>query len=140
MRTSKKQNRIRQWIKEGNLKIISRVLDAVKLNFSDSIQFIEDCLEQECLKKNISVDVVIFYYIPRSKMLARKNISYSLVLGFKSERFSLHLTKYAKRYTMKLNSLSHDIYLRVRESQQLGFVTLNGNFAVSGWVGLAYDR
>ena len=30
--------------------------------------------------------------------------------------------------------------LAIRERQQLGFVTLNGNLAVSGWVGLAYDR
>ena len=30
--------------------------------------------------------------------------------------------------------------IQVRERQQLGFVTLNGNLAVSGWVGLAYDR
>ena len=28
----------------------------------------------------------------------------------------------------------------VRERQQLGFVTLNDNLAVSGWVGLAYDE
>ena len=28
----------------------------------------------------------------------------------------------------------------IREHRQLGFVTLNGNLAVSGWVGLAYDR
>ena len=28
----------------------------------------------------------------------------------------------------------------LRERQQFGFVTLNGNLAVSGWVGLAYDR
>ena len=27
-----------------------------------------------------------------------------------------------------------------RERRQLGFVTLNGNLAVSGWVGLTYDR
>ena len=27
-----------------------------------------------------------------------------------------------------------------RERRQWGFVTLNGNLAVSGWVGLAYDR
>ena len=29
---------------------------------------------------------------------------------------------------------------KVRERRQLGFVTLNGNLAVIGWVGLAYDR
>ena len=30
--------------------------------------------------------------------------------------------------------------LLVRERRQVGFVTLIGNLAVSGWVGLAYDR
>ena len=47
------------------VKIISRVLNAVKLNFPDTIQFTEDCLEQECLKEKISVDEVIFYYIQK---------------------------------------------------------------------------
>ena len=51
--------------------------------------------------------------MPRSKKLAQKNIFYSLVLGFKAERFSLDFTKYAQRYSMKLHSLSHDIYLRI---------------------------
>ena len=51
--------------------------------------------------------------MPRSKNLVQKNIFYFAVPGFKTERFSLLLTKYAKRNSMKLNSLSHDIYLRV---------------------------
>ena len=32
------------------------------------------------------------------------------------------------------------IYRAPRERWQLGSITLNGNLAVSGWVGLAYDR
>ena len=32
------------------------------------------------------------------------------------------------------------VYKTLRERRQLGFVTLNGNLAVSGWVGLAYDH
>ena len=43
-------------------KIISRVLDAVKLNFPETTQFTEDRLEQECSKENISVDEVIFLF------------------------------------------------------------------------------
>ena len=43
------------------LKIISRVLEEVKLNSPETIQFIEDCLEQECLKGNISVEDVTFF-------------------------------------------------------------------------------
>ena len=87
------------------LKIISRALEEVQSNFPDTMQFIEDCIQQGYLKENMSVDEV--------KKLAQKNISYSLVPNFKAKRFSLHLTKYAKRYSMKLNSLSHDVYLRV---------------------------
>ena len=49
----------------------------------------------------------------RSKKRAQKNYFYSAVLGFKAEKFSLHLTKYINRYSMKLNSLSHDISLPV---------------------------
>ena len=42
--------------------IISRVLDAVKLNFPETTQFIQDCLEQKCSNENISVDEVIFLF------------------------------------------------------------------------------
>ena len=87
------------------VKIISRVLDAVKLNFPETTQFIQDCLEQKCSKENISVDEVIFF----TSLVAK----YYLEPKFKAEKVSLHLTKYAKRYSMKLNSLSHDIYLRL---------------------------
>ena len=92
------------------VKMMSRALVVVKLNFPDIIQFINDCLAQDCSKENISVDGVIFYYKKKKKKLAQKSISYSLVLGFKAEKFSLHLTKYAKRYSMKLNSPNHDIF------------------------------
>ena len=44
------------------VKIISRVLDAVKLNFPETTQFIQDCLEQKCSNENTSVDEVIFLF------------------------------------------------------------------------------
>ena len=44
------------------VKTISRVLDAVKLNFPGPTQFIKDCLEQECSKENISVDELVFFF------------------------------------------------------------------------------
>ena len=44
------------------VKIISRLSDVVKLNFPETTQFIEDCLERECSKENISVDEVIFLF------------------------------------------------------------------------------
>ena len=37
------------------VKIIPRVLDAVKLNFPETIQFIEECVEQKFSKENVTV-------------------------------------------------------------------------------------
>ena len=42
------------------VKIISRVLEEVKLHFPETMQFIEDCLGQECSKANITAEEVIF--------------------------------------------------------------------------------
>ena len=36
--------------------------------------------------------------------------------------------------------LTRLITILLRERRQIGFVTLNDNLAVSGWVGIAYDR
>ena len=49
------------------LKIISRILDAVKLNFPDTLQFIEDFLGQEWLRENITVEEVIFFAYVEAK-------------------------------------------------------------------------
>ena len=35
-----------------------KVLDEVRVRFPDTEQFIEDSIEQECLKQNISADEV----------------------------------------------------------------------------------
>ena len=43
------------------LRVAFKVLDAVKTQFSDTKQFIEDSIDQEFLKENISVDDVIFF-------------------------------------------------------------------------------
>ena len=42
--------------------IISRVLEEVKPHFPETIEFIEDCLEQECSKDNIAVEAIIFLF------------------------------------------------------------------------------
>ena len=64
VRTSNKHNTRQEktnMVKQ-RLKIISRALEEVQSNFPDSMQFIEDCIEQGCLKENISVDEVIFLF------------------------------------------------------------------------------
>ena len=91
-------------------KITLEVLNEVAAEFSKTKEFIEERLKQKFVKENISVDEVIFLFT--SKELAEKNIFYFIVLGFKAETFwlELHLTKYAKRYNIKLNLLGYDIY------------------------------
>ena len=64
-------------------------------------------------RKYISERGNFSFNMPRSKTLTQKNIFCSVVLDFKAETFSLHLYKYAKRYSMTLNPPGHDIYLRV---------------------------
>ena len=54
MHTSKKHNHT-QAMDKRRIKIISIVLDAVKLNVPETTQFIEDCQEQERSQENISV-------------------------------------------------------------------------------------
>ena len=90
------------------IKIATTVLDEVKTKFSETVEFIDDGLEQECWKENISGRGNFSFYRPRSKKLVQQDILYYVVLGFKAETSSLHLTKYVKLY-----SLGHDIYLRV---------------------------
>ena len=42
------------------LGVALKVLNDVRVQLPDTKQFIEDCIEQECLKENISADEVIF--------------------------------------------------------------------------------
>ena len=42
------------------IKIAIKLLDEVKEHFSETKDFIEDCIEQECSKENITVEEVIF--------------------------------------------------------------------------------
>ena len=38
-----------------------KVLGEVRVRFPDTKQFLEDCIERECLKENISAYEVIFF-------------------------------------------------------------------------------
>ena len=39
-----------------------KVLDEVKEHFSETKEFMEDCIEQECSKENMTVEEVIFLF------------------------------------------------------------------------------
>ena len=43
------------------LRVALKVLGAVKEQFPDTKRFIEDLIDKECQKENISVDEVIFF-------------------------------------------------------------------------------
>ena len=46
---------------KGRLRVALKVLDEVRVRFADTKQIIADCIEQECLKENISVDKGFFF-------------------------------------------------------------------------------
>ena len=54
------------------LRVALKVLDEVRVHFPDTKQFIEDFIDQECLKENISADEVIFFTSLEAKTLLRK--------------------------------------------------------------------
>ena len=43
------------------LRVVLTVLEAVKTQFPETKQFIEDSIEQECQKEKITADEVIFF-------------------------------------------------------------------------------
>ena len=45
------------------MRVVLKILDAVKTQFPDTKQFIEDSIDQHCLKENISADEVIFLQV-----------------------------------------------------------------------------
>ena len=55
------------------LRVALKTLKEVTVKFSNTKQFIDDAMEEECQKERITADEVIFYK-PRSKGLAQKNI------------------------------------------------------------------
>ena len=54
------------------VRVASKVLGTVKTQFPDTKKFIEDSIDQECLKENISVDEVIFFTSLEAKCFLRK--------------------------------------------------------------------
>ena len=54
------------------LRVALEVLDAVRNQFPDTKQFIEDLIDEECQKEKISVDEVIFFTSLEAKSWFRK--------------------------------------------------------------------
>ena len=44
------------------IKIAMKVLEEIKNEFPEATEFIDDCLEQECSKENMTVEEVIFLF------------------------------------------------------------------------------
>ena len=75
--------------------------------FPETKQFIQERLEQKCLKEIKSVQKVIYFFSlqAQKQRTSTDNIFHCVVLGFKAETFLIefHLTKYVKRYNLQLN-------------------------------------
>ena len=65
-------------------------MDDIKAEFSGTKKYIEERLEEECSKENISMDEVIFLFTyQEANSQHRKNTFYFVMLGFKEGMFSL---------------------------------------------------
>ena len=56
------------------LRVALTVLEAVKTEYLETKKFIENLMDEEYQKENISAVEVFFFYKSRSKQLAQKNI------------------------------------------------------------------
>ena len=56
------------------IKIATKVLEKIKTQFPETVKFINDCLEQECLKVNMSVDELIFLFTFLEAKSSRRKI------------------------------------------------------------------
>ena len=63
MRNSKKQHKTEKTnMDKWRIKIAMKVLDDVKEDFPETKEFLDGCIQQECLKENITVEEVIFLF------------------------------------------------------------------------------
>ena len=56
------------------IKVATRVLEKVKTQFPETVKFINDSLEQDCRKENMSVNEVIFFTFLKTKSQRRKTL------------------------------------------------------------------
>ena len=61
MCTSKKPQHTRGY-GQKRIKIAMKVLEEIKNEFLETAEFIDDCLEQECSKENMTLEKVIFLF------------------------------------------------------------------------------
>ena len=63
MRASKKKkHNTPENMDKERIKIAMKVLEEIKNEFPEATEFIDDCLEQECSKENMTVEEVIFLF------------------------------------------------------------------------------
>ena len=65
---------------EKRLKIALSVLDAVKVRFPETQEFIDSTLKEECEKERMTADEVIFYKVESKKLVCINILVLDLVL------------------------------------------------------------
>ena len=62
MRTNKKPQHTPENMDKKGIKIAMKLLEEIKNVFPKIAEYIDDCLEQECSKENITVEEIIFLF------------------------------------------------------------------------------
>ena len=58
---------------KGRIKIATKVLDEVQTEFPETAEFIDDLLQEECLKENVTVEEALFLHAQKQKVIAEKH-------------------------------------------------------------------
>ena len=62
MHTNKKPQHTPENMDKKGIKIALKLLEEIKNEFPETAEYIDDCLEQECSKENITVEEIIFLF------------------------------------------------------------------------------
>ena len=58
----------RNTMDKKRLRVVLTVLEAVKTQYTDTKQFIEDLIDEECQKEKISAEEVIFLQVSKQRV------------------------------------------------------------------------
>ena len=113
-------------VKIGTAQMENSKCQKLGINIDSKLTF-EDHINRICKKTSVKSNALsrISYYMDPLKRRLLVNAFFTPQFNYCPLTWMFHSRKLSNK---------------IRERRQLRFVTLNGNFAVSWWVGLAYGR
>ena len=106
-RTGLKIDKRRIKIDKRRKKIATKVPEKVKTQFPENVELINDRLEQECQKENMSVDEVIFLHFQKQKVSVEKYFLFGCGL---TKAFKIDLKNIVEKDCFVLNEAALSVF------------------------------